>query len=121
MARPPRYVLVCASTGTEVARVTRMSHWLSQGIGLLGRSNLAAGEGIWLPGVATVHTVFMRFPIDLLFLDAEMTAVRIELSVPSGLLCVNGRGARHTLELGAGTLNRSVVSGGQRWDLRSES
>src|SRR5450432_3251483 len=78
--------LVLLSTGEIIARIECASNWFSQGIGLLGRSELPAGEGLWLPGVASVHTFFMRFPIDLLFLDRDMRAIRIERTVGRGRL-----------------------------------
>ena len=38
---------------------------------MLGRRTLPMGDGLWLPGVASVHTFGVRFPLDLLFLDCE--------------------------------------------------
>lgn len=37
--------------------------------GLLGRVLLAPGDGLWLPGTKSVHTVGMRFAIDVVFVD----------------------------------------------------
>lgn len=37
--------------------------------GLLGRDSLAAGEGLWFPHETSVHTFFMKFTIDVAFLD----------------------------------------------------
>ncbi len=39
--------------------------------GLLGRDGLAAGDGLWIAPCESVHTFFMRFPIDLVYLDRE--------------------------------------------------
>jgi uncharacterized protein len=39
-------------------------------LGLMGRSHLDEGEGLWLPGDASIHMLFMRFPIDAVFLAA---------------------------------------------------
>ena len=39
--------------------------------GLLGRDGLEAGEGLWIAPCESVHTFFMRFPIDLVYLDRE--------------------------------------------------
>lgn len=39
--------------------------------GLMGRSSLPQGAGLWLPGSPSIHMLFMRFPIDCAFLDAE--------------------------------------------------
>jgi uncharacterized protein len=45
--------------------------------GLLGRSGLEAGGGMLLPREPSVHTFFMRFPIDVVFLDKAKTIVKV--------------------------------------------
>jgi len=39
--------------------------------GLMGRTPLPQGAGLWLPGSPSIHMLFMRFPIDCVFLGAE--------------------------------------------------
>ena len=39
--------------------------------GLLGRDGLLPGEGLWIVPCEAVHTFFMRFPIDLVYLDRK--------------------------------------------------
>src|SRR3954451_3163915 len=39
--------------------------------GLLGRSGLSRGEGLWIIPCECIHTFFMQFPIDVIFLDRE--------------------------------------------------
>jgi uncharacterized membrane protein (UPF0127 family) len=46
-------------------------------IGLMGRKELPPGEGLLIPDCRSVHTFFMRFPIDLAYLDGESRVVRI--------------------------------------------
>jgi hypothetical protein len=45
--------------------------------GLLGRSSLATGEGILLRPASSVHTAFMRFAIDVVFLDRDLRVLKI--------------------------------------------
>ena len=55
-----------------VAEHVRIARSLkSRLIGLLGTPVLAAGEGLWLSPCTSVHTFFMRYPIDVVFLDAQ--------------------------------------------------
>jgi len=75
---------------------------------MLGRSSLPVGEGLWLPGVASVHTFGVRFPLDLLFLDEGFICVGLMPRIPPGRLGAHGPGASHTLELAAGTLAAQV-------------
>jgi len=44
--------------------------------GLLGRSGLSSGEGMLLRPASSIHTGFMRFAIDVLFVDAGGTVVK---------------------------------------------
>lgn len=99
-----------------VARVARADGWLAKGVGVLGFRSLPPRVGLWLPGVAAVHTLFVRFPLDLLFLDADFRAVKILLSVPPGRFLVRASGGRHVVELGAGTLTGGERAG-EAWKL----
>src|SRR6187397_2160327 len=49
--------------------------------GLLGRSGLSEGEGILLRPAGSIHTFFMRFPIDVVFLDGDLVVLGIEPSL----------------------------------------
>jgi len=69
--------------------------------GLLGRSGLPPGEGLLLPGCNSVHTFFMRFPIDVVYLTAENAVIKIvEHMKPFRLsFCLRGKAV---LEMPAG-------------------
>lgn len=49
---------------------------LSRIIGLLNRSKLKAGEGLILKPCNSIHTVFMRFTIDALFVDKNNRIIK---------------------------------------------
>jgi uncharacterized membrane protein (UPF0127 family) len=69
--------------------------------GLLGRDSLERDEGILLKPASSVHTFFMRFPIDVVFLDRDRRVVRIARDVgPSRF--TRGPGSKEVLELRAG-------------------
>ena len=73
--------------------------------GLLGRTGLAAGEGILLRPAASIHTFFMRFPIDAIFLDRDLVVVGIESDLPPWRAAARKR-AHSLLELAAGECDR---------------
>ena len=81
--------------------------------GLLGRAALPAGEGILLRPAGSVHTFFMRFPIDVVFLDRNETVVGIEPSLPPWKTA-GRRGAKTVVELAAGECARRGVQVGDR-------
>jgi uncharacterized membrane protein (UPF0127 family) len=53
-------------------------------IGLLERQGIARGEGLWIVPCQQVHTIGMRFPIDIVFLDKSGKVVQVEPRVPEG-------------------------------------
>jgi hypothetical protein len=69
--------------------------------GLLGRSELRPGEGLLLRPASAIHTFFMRFPIDAVFLDREWRVVGIADDVAPWHTAAR-KGAKAVLELPAG-------------------
>jgi len=79
--------------------------------GLLGRRGLAPGEGMWIVPCEAVHTFFMQFPIDLIYLDRKLRVKKTRMSVPAWRLsaCLS---AHSVVELPAGTINESRTEKG---------
>ena len=97
----------------EIAR-----SFLGRLLGLMGRRALAVGGGLWLPGANGIHMLWMRFPIDCLFLTRpdeagwrRIVAVRPELPPWRGVVWFV-RGAAGALELPAGTAARTGAAPG---------
>jgi len=88
--------------------------------GLLGRKYLRQGEGMVLRPGWSIHTAFMRFPIDAVFLDADQVVIKIEHEV-GPWRTVSCRGAREVVELPAGECHRRGLEVGDRvaWASRS--
>jgi uncharacterized membrane protein (UPF0127 family) len=81
--------------------------------GALGKTPLAPGEGVLIRPTWSIHTWFMSFPIDVVFLDRQMNVVDV---VP-GLAPFRAawrRKARDVLELGAGECERLGIRPGDR-------
>jgi uncharacterized membrane protein (UPF0127 family) len=81
--------------------------------GLLGRSELALGEGLLIRPAPSIHTFFMRFPIDAVFLDAELRVLAVKGDIRPWR-AVAQRGARAVLELPAGESRRRGIREGER-------
>ena len=73
--------------------------------GLLGRSSLPAGEGILLRPAGSIHTFFMRFAIDAVFLDRDLVVLGIEPSL-GPWRTASRRGAKVVVELAGGECER---------------
>ena len=81
--------------------------------GLLGRRGLDDDEGLLLRPTSSVHTWFMRFSIDLAFLDRELQVVRIAHEVRPWRFAY-ARRSRYVLELPAGAAARRGLQTGDR-------
>src|SRR5881396_3593892 len=84
--------------------------------GLLGRDGLAEGEGLLLRPAGTIHTFFMRFPIDAVFLDRDFAVLGIEDGI-APWRAASQRGAKAVLELPAGESSRRGLAVGDRLTL----
>src|SRR6516165_7029863 len=88
-------------------------HALRRLRGLLGRRALPAGEGLLLQPAPSVHTAFMRFPIDVIFLDRDLQVVkRVDHLRP--WRTASSRRARATLELATGEASAREIEVGDR-------
>ena len=88
--------------------------------GLLGRRSLPAGEGILLKPARSVHTFFMRFPIDVVFVDSQLAVVGIAAALPPWRTAAE-RSAFSVLELAAGECERRRVAVGNVLLVRATS
>ena len=79
--------------------------------GLLGRRDLHADEGLLLKPAGSIHTHFMRFPIDVVFLDREGRVLDLRSTVVPWRMA-RKRGAKAVLELRAGEARRRGVEVG---------
>jgi uncharacterized membrane protein (UPF0127 family) len=109
------------SRGTELARHLESANSLwGRFKGLMGRASLGADSGMWLPGESGIHMMFMRFPIDAVFLtrpDRAHDGAQSVVSVHRGLRAWIGlvplvRGAYGVLELPVGTIERTGTAVG---------
>ena len=104
--------------GTDLGQKVRVaSSLLDRTIGLLLTPVLREGEGLWLSPCKSIHTFFMRYPIDVLFIDREGTVVHQQTYTPWR---VSGWKAKSngTLELSAGVLARTGTQVGDRLDMK---
>src|SRR5262245_41832968 len=101
--------IVCERCAVADKPLTRMK-------GLLGRDGLDSGEGLLLRPASSVHTYFMRFPIDVVFLDDALVVVGISDSVDPWRAS-SRQGAKAVLELPAGESERRGLAVGDRLEL----
>lgn len=81
--------------------------------GVIGWKRLHLGEGVLIRPASSIHTSFVRFPIDAVFLDDEMTVVAISSDLRPWRMAAS-RQANAVLELAAGECERLGVKPGDR-------
>jgi uncharacterized membrane protein (UPF0127 family) len=84
--------------------------------GLLKHDRLEPGEGLWIVPCESVHTFFMKFPIDLVYLDKKRKVKKVRHAVPAWRLsaCLF---AHSVIELPAGTVRASGTVAGDELDI----
>ncbi len=103
-----------AETGTLIAeQVEPALTWRRRLKGLLGRRELPRGRALYLEPCAQVHTFFMKFPIDVVFVDERGVVVGLEPELRPWRMSAYYPAAAGALELPAGTIEASDLREGQ--------
>jgi hypothetical protein len=108
----PRLKISNLTRQTELALCAEIAdHGAARNKGLLGRSSLSAGEGLWIVPCESVHTFFMKFPIDLVYIDRNKKVKKVRGNVPPWRLsaCFS---AHSIIELPAGTVSNTQTAPG---------
>ncbi len=104
----------CSTNAVIASEIDIASTSLRRCIGLLVRSKVAPHEGMWFPNSSVIHTIGMRAPIDVIFLDGEDRVVKFAADIRPNKPFVGCLGAKTVIELGAGALERTDLLLGDR-------
>lgn len=75
--------------------------------GLLGSKPLKEGEGLLLQSEKSIHTFFMTFPIDVIYINAEHQIIRFDLNMPPNKIGKYISKAAYILELPVGMIEKT--------------
>jgi uncharacterized protein len=112
---PPREGIVSILNVARNTQIASHAEIAGSGIkrskGLLGRKGLERGEGMWIIPCEAVHTFFMQFPIDLIYLDKKLRVKKVRSSVKAWRIsaCLS---THSVLELPAGTIQDTQTQPG---------
>jgi len=118
-----RYVRIRNVTrGTPVAERCRVARSLrDRTVGLLGTPQPSAGDGLLIERTQSIHMFFMRYPIDVVFVDRDARVTRCVPGLRPWRVVWWARGARDCIELGVGTLEASGTATGDRLEVAEVS
>ena len=114
MSRGPLQARNLTRSSDLAARVRRADRPWSRLLGLLGRGSLARDEGLLLTPCTSIHTFFMRFAIDVLYLDRNHLVVKAVQSLRPYRLSACLRGGHSVLELPVGVIEASGTQAGDQ-------
>lgn len=86
----------------------------ARGKGLLGRPSLASEEALWILRCNSIHTFFMKFPIDCVFIDKNLKVKAIYQDVSPWRLVLPVWGAQSVIEMASGAVSKMNVSLGDQ-------
>ena len=115
--------IVNRTRGTQLGeRVILADTWWGRLRGFLGRSRPVDGEGILLSPCNSIHTWWMDFSLDVVFLGSDGTVLEVREDLAPWSHPIRVSGARHVLEVPPGTVRATgtVVGDTCAWS-RSES
>jgi uncharacterized membrane protein (UPF0127 family) len=103
------YTVRNTANGSIVAAFTEAAFSrASRNRGLLGRKSLPAGHALLIAPCTSIHTWFMRFPIDVIFVKRDGRVVKSRSAVPPWRIII-ALGAYAVVELPAGAIAQSGV------------
>ena len=101
--------VVCERTEVAGNPFTRMR-------GLLGRAGLDQGSGMLFRGESSIHSAFMRFQFDAVFMDRELRVVKLCENIKPWR-ALGAKGSANILELAGGEISRLGIAVGDQLEV----
>lgn len=97
--------------------VRKADNFFTRLVGLLRRQSLGPEEALWLIPSKGVHTIGMKFPIDVVFLDRTNRVIATVCDLPPTRISRFHMGAHSVLELPRGVINKSATAVGDQLEI----
>lgn len=99
---------------TVIANLEVAATFSSRGKGLLGRESLPPDRALWIHQCNSIHTFFMKFSIDCVFVDRNLKVRAIRSDVRPWRLVLPIWGATSVIEMASGTVSKMNISVGDQ-------
>lgn len=95
------------------------TNFVDRGIGLLKKNNLEEQEGLWIHRCNSIHTFFMKFPIDCIFLDKNLVVQDLVENISPWQVVLPRWNSRSVIELKSGIIKKFQLKKGDQLDVVS--
>jgi uncharacterized protein len=95
-------------------RIREARSFLARGRGLMFASGLNSGEGLLIDPCSSIHTFWMRFPIDVLYVDRDGTILRADRAMKPWRIGPIFTGSKWVVELPGGTIDATGTQAGDK-------
>jgi uncharacterized membrane protein (UPF0127 family) len=107
--------LVNLTKGAALAdKLIIANRFVDRAVGLLGHEQLATDTVMWIHSCSSIHTFFMRFPIDVVFVDRHLKVKALFQNLSPNRLLWPVWGARSVFEGAAGTIASGNIAIGDQ-------
>lgn len=103
---------LCSNTNVILEMVSLTESPFERMRGLLGRQSLPVGHAMWFNPCRSIHTFFMQFSIDLIFLDREMVVTDLRFDVKPWNAVIGAKGCYSVLEVQSGWIDQERLTKG---------
>ncbi len=111
--------LIHATTGAVIAKHLELAHNpITRLKGLMFRSGLPEGHGLWIKPCNSIHSCFMKFEFDAVFLDNDYNVLHCEHAMKPWRASPMIWKAKSIIELAAGTLKNHDIEAGTELSIK---
>lgn len=109
-----------ATRQTVIATDVRMAdNYFTRLAGLMGKPGLPPQTGLWIVPCNDIHSCFMRFEFDAIFVDKHNTVLYLIERMKPWRISKMVKGGRAVLELPGGTIEATGTQVGDQIELKS--
>jgi uncharacterized membrane protein (UPF0127 family) len=103
------------SNGTEIANeISKAYTFFTRLKGLMFSKSLPEGHGLHIQPCQSIHTFFMNYPLDVLYLNKELEIIGLEEEIMPSKIGQVYKNGNSVLELPRGTIQKSGTKVGHK-------
>ena len=98
----------------SIAQVTIAKSLIQRMKGLIGKTELKENQAFFIPYCSSVHTFFMKFPIDVIFTNKKFIVHKLCKNIPPGKILFTTFNGLHVFEMKAGQILAHQIKKGDK-------